>query len=201
MPTNRIIDIKRVEGSVTEPVTLTQVKAHLIITSADDDTLLTSLITQARKSIEEYCAISIVAKTVTLTADLYKEWELPYGPVTGVTYVATTSPNSEGSGPQTFTTAPTGWSTDGQEFISFNPGAIGEWDWGDPEPRNWNSRYWPNRYKIIYTVGYGTVPEDLKLAILNEIAYRFERRGEGDGNGICEAARIIANPFKRSLWF
>lgn len=84
---NNYIDIKRSESSPTEPVTLTQLKAQLYITFTDDDTLLTSLITQARKAIENYCNISIVTQLVILTADLYDEWELPYGPVTGITSV------------------------------------------------------------------------------------------------------------------
>lgn len=90
---NNYIDIKRSESSPTEPVTLAQLKAQLYITFTDDDTLLTSLITQARKAIENYCNISIVTQLVVLTADLYDEWELPYGPVTGITSVKTRSAN------------------------------------------------------------------------------------------------------------
>lgn len=205
---NRIIDIKRVESSPTEPVTLTQVKAHLIITVTDDDTMLTALITQCRKAIEEYCAISIVPKTVTLIADLCKEWELPYGPVTGIQSVATRT-GSEGSGPGTYETQTSGWGTEGEEFLSFvpaggggfNPGApfTGYFQWG-PYASPYAHGF--NRYKIVYTAGYGTVPEPLKLAILNELAFRYERRGEtGEFDGISINARMIAGPFKRELWF
>lgn len=208
MPSNRIIDIRRTESNPSEPLTLTQVKAHLIITSTDDDTMLTELITQCRKSVEDYCAISIVVKTITLIADLCKEWELPYGPVTGIQGVLTRTGN-EGSGPGTYETQTSGWTTDGDEFLSFSPAAGGGFNPGSPFTGHfqWGPYASPygfgiNRYKIIYTAGYTTVPEPLKLAILNEIAFRYEHRGEGDEfNGICLAAQRIAEPFKRMLWF
>lgn len=205
---NRIIDVKRVESSPTEPVTLAQVKSHLIITVTDDDTMLTALITSCRKAIEEYCAISIVVKTVTLIADLCKEWELPYGPVTGIQGVSTRT-GSEGSGPGTYATQTSGWTTDGNEFVSFIPSGVGGFNPGTPFTGyfQWgpyvSERGYPcTRYKIIYTSGYSTVPEPLKLAILNEIAFRYERRGEtGEFDGICLNARMIAGPFQRKLWF
>lgn len=205
---NRIIDIKRVESSPTEPVTLTEVKAHLIITSTDDDTLLTALITQCRKAIEEYCAISIVSKTITMTADLCKEWELPYGPVTGIQSVQTRT-GGEGSGPGVYATQESGWTTDGEEFLTFapttagtfNPGApfTGHFQWG-PYASPYGSTFM--RYKIVYTAGYSTVPQALNLAIMNEIAFRYELRGnEMNFDGICFPARAIADPYKRNLWF
>lgn len=207
MPTNRIIDIKRVEGAVTEPVTLTQVKAHLIITFTDDDTLLTSLITQARKAIEEYCSISIVPKTITLSAFLYTCNELPYGPVTGLQSVETRT-GTEGSGPGTFATQASGWDTGGEEFLTFNPSWAGGFNPGVPftgyfqwGPYASAHSYGGSIYRLVYTAGYSTVPEELKLAILNEIAFRYEHRGNEIITGISEAARVIAHPHKRTLWF
>lgn len=208
---NRIIDIKRVESSPTEPVDLTTVKSHLIISSTDDDTMLTALITQCRKAIEEYCAVSIVSKTITLIADLCKEWELPYGPVTGIQGVSTRT-GGEGSGPGVYATQESGWSTDGSEFLSFSPSTAGGFNPGSPFRGyfQWGPYASPygqlplNRYKIIYTTGYLTVPDPLKLAILNEIAYRYERRGEQSDVkdfGLCETSRAIADPFQRKLWF
>jgi Phage gp6-like head-tail connector protein len=210
MPQNRIIDIGRAESSPTEPVTLAQVKAQLIISFTDDDTLLTSLITQARKAIENYCAVSMAYQTITLIADLFNEWELPYGPVNGILGVSTRT-GTEGSGPGTYATAATGWSEDGGNFKTFipaggggfNPGApfVGYFQWG-PDA-SWYGQNPGNRYRIIYTAGPYT-PDDLKLAVLNEIAYRYENRGNVSDKlitGICEAAQVLAFPYKRNLWF
>lgn len=203
MPQNRIIDCKRTESSPTEPVTLTEVKAHLLISFSDDDTLLTALITQARKAIENYCAVSIVAQTVTLTADLFKEWELPYGPVTGIQGVATRT-GSEGSGPGTYETQTSGWGQDGSEFLTFipapaggfNPGApfTGHFQWG-PDA---SAASVGNRYRITYTTGYNPVPSDLALAVLHQIAFMYENRGN---QNISETAQAFAFPYKRTLWF
>lgn len=212
MSSNRLIDIKQTESSPTEPLTLAQVKSQLIITSTDDDTLLTDLITQARRVVEEFCAISIVPKTIIMIADLGKEWELPYGPVTGIQGVETRIGN-EGSGPGTYQTETSGWTTDGSDFLSFRPSGVGGFNPGSPFTGHfqWGPYASPwacamNRYRITYATGYNPVPDALKLAILNEIAYRYENRGEqqelklGIG-GICEAARILALPYQRKLWF
>jgi hypothetical protein len=202
---NRIIDIKKVESSPAEPLILQEIKQHLIITSTDDDNYLSDLNVQCRKAIEEYCAVSIVQKTITLIADLGKEWELPYGPVTGIQLVATRT-GSEGSGPGTYETLTSGWGQDGSDFLTFipspaggfNPGApfTGHFQWGPYA----SSQSCINRYKIIYTTGYIVVPDALRLAILNEISFRYENRGN-QGTGICEAAKAIAQPYKRELWF
>lgn len=196
---NRIIDIKLVEGSVTEPVTLQEVKDHLIITFTDDDTLLGRFIIQARKAIENYCAVSIVSKTITLTADLFVEKELPYGPVIGIQSAATRS-GTQGSGPVAYETATTNWQTDGDEFKTFIPPGCGTWDINSPY-RGIEGTVSPNRWRIIYTTGYSTVPDDLKLAVLNEIAYRYEHRGNEENVIYSEAAQSLAFPYKRLLWF
>jgi len=203
---NNIIDIRRSESSPTEPCTLAEAKAQCIVTYTDDDALITALITKARKIIENYCNISIVTQSVVMTADLYNEYELPYGPVTGITGVQTRTGN-EGSGPASYTTATSGWSTDGTQFISFMPSDGGAFDprspfrgyfqWGP-----WASPYGNapgNRYRITYTTGYSVVPDDLKQAVLVQVAWLYEHRGEEEIS-VCEAAKIIAEPYKRQLW-
>lgn len=207
MAQNNLIDIKRVESSPTEPCTLSQAKAQLIVTYTDDDTLITSLITKARKMIENYCNISIVAQSITMIADLYNEWELPYGPVTGITGVQTRTGN-EGSGPGTYTTQTSGWSTDGTQFLSFRPAGAGGFNPGAPFTGyfQWGpyaspyDQYPYNRYKITYTTGYAVVPDDLIQAVLIQINFLYEHRGEEIGADVCEEAKIVANPYKRTLW-
>lgn len=195
---NRIIDIKRVESSPAEPVTLAEVKAQLIITFTDDDTKLTQLITQARKAIENYCAISIVAKTITMVADLYVEKELPYGPVTGI-QAAQTRSGTQGSGPTQYETATGQWQTEGDEFLSFRPPLCGTFDINAPYTGIDQASY-PNRWRIVYTAGYTTVPDDLKLAIMEEIAFRYEHRGNEPNVVYSEQAQALAFPYKRLLW-
>jgi hypothetical protein len=212
MSVNRLIDLKRVESSPTEPVTLTEAKAKLIVTSTDDDTLITSLITSCRKAVENALHISLVAKTITMIADLCKEWELPYGPVTGLTYAGQRD-GTQGSGPASYTTS-SDWSTEGEEFISFTPGPIaggfnpnvpftGHFQWG-PYASPYG-QYPGYRWKIIYTAGYTSVPGDLKDAILMQIVHDYENRGEVDlvnvNRGLCIEAENLGAPYRRLLWF
>jgi hypothetical protein len=146
-------------------------------------------------------------QTVTLIADLFKEWELPYGPVTGLLSVKTRTGN-EGSGPGTYETLSSGWTYDGNDFVTFTPAPTGGFNPGAPFTGHFqwgpysSDRSLVNRYKIVYTSGYANVPDALKLAILNEITYRYENRGsEAQLEGICFAARTMAEPYKRTLWF
>lgn len=202
---NNIIDIKRSESSPTEPCTLAEAKAQAIITYTDDDTLITSLITKARKAIENHCNISIVSQTVVMTADLYNEWELPYGPVTGITAVTTRGTN-EGSGPMTYQSLASGWNTDGEEFMTFIPYEAGDFNPSIPFRGIIKPVSGQNRYRITYTTGYAIVPDDLKQAVLMQVAWLYEHRGEEDANkydwtpGVCPAALKFADPYKRQSW-
>ncbi len=194
---NNYIDIKRVELNPLEPVSLDEAKKQCIIDFTDDDSFIDGLITIARKAVENYCNISIAAKTITLVADLFNEWELPYGPVTGIQSVQTRT-STQGSGLPTYTTLTSGWGLDGTEFLTFIPAsgidAIGNY------PIATNFGVSPYRYKIQYTAGWPDCPEDLRQAILVELAYRYENRGDLANPGICEAARVLADPYIRLLW-
>lgn len=215
MPKNNIIDIQRTPLTAVEIVTLEQAKAQCIVTYTDDDTLITGYITKATKAIENHCNISLQPYTCVLTADLYDEWELPYGPVTSITTVQTRTTNS-GSGPQQYTGDAGRWLTDGTQFLtfippgatSFNPDAMfnGYFQWGP-----WASPYGYapglNRFRITYVTGWGTnTPDDLKQAILLQVAWLYEHRGDEDAGrynwlpGICEAALVFADPYKRQSW-
>ena len=202
---NNIIDIRRTStGNPLLVVTLAEAKAQCIVTYTDDDTLITSLITKAIKHVENYCNISILAQTVILTADLYNEWELPYGPVTGIQSVKTRAAN-EGSGPQTYNTATSGWGYDGEEFLTFIPSEFGQFDVNAPYTGNPTYPY-PNRYRIQYTAGYTAVPDDLKQAVLLQIAWLYEHRGDEEASkydwtpGVCAAALKFADAYKRQSW-
>lgn len=179
---NNLIDIRITELSVTEPLTLTEVKTHLHLTDSDNDTELTSLITQCRRAIENYCNISLVYKRILLIADLEREWELPLGPVIGIESIQQ-GIGVTGSAPNAYQTKEDGFIVDGLDFLKFTPaGCV--------------------RYKLQYTVGMSPVPDDLKLAILNELAYRYEHKGEEfDKKDINDTEAIgLALPYKRMAW-
>lgn len=178
---NRIIDIKTTESSPTEPVTLVQAKAHLLIDHTADDTYVTSLITQCRRAVENACNIAIVQKVVVLTADWEEEWELPVGPHGTISEVKLRTGTVGGIAEYQTLDADDEYTTDGELFKLFNSSSCG-------------------RHKITYTAGYSTVPDDLKLAILNEIAFRYENRGDSK-DGLCAGAAELIKPYINYSWY
>jgi uncharacterized phiE125 gp8 family phage protein len=183
---NSIIDIKFTESSPTEPCTLTEAKTHLRVDSTDDDTKITALITSCRKRLERWCGISIVQKTVVLTIDFKEEMRMIYGPVTAITEVKVRTGTDTTGAAEWETLTDDDYTTDGEDYKVFNSSLIG-------------------RHKITYTAGYSTCPEDLKEAVLNEIAYRYQNRGDqtqkyvAEQPGVCEGSKILAMPYKRTF--
>lgn len=171
-----------------EPVSLSEVKTHLRVTFNDDDVELYKMISRCRKRIENYCNISIVAQRIQVVARICGEWQLPYGPVTAVETVENRDKNA-GSGPTQYTASAAEWLLDGDTFN----------DNDYPEHISTRDRFYPdNRSRITYTAGMEFVPADLKLAILSEIAYRYENRGD-ETTALSSAAIELANPY-RKLW-
>lgn len=168
-----IIDLKRVADLGPEPVTLQEAKTQLRVTFADDDTEITALITKARKSIENYCNRSIVYQRILLVADMCESWELPWGPVIGLEAVQNNSSQS-GSGPVTYADTTSGWKVDGSLFQPVEG----------------------RRYRLTYTAG-DYCPEDLKQAILTQITFLYENRGE---SSVSPSAKDLAAPYFIALW-
>jgi uncharacterized phiE125 gp8 family phage protein len=179
--------VKTSEAVTSEVVTLEEVKAHLKIDYDDENDLIAALIAQCRNRLETYCSISIGEQTKIWVYDgkRCEEEEIPYGPVNEIVSVA----YLEDTNPVTYEaqTAGEDYVIDGEEFKYFNPLAKGRW-------------------KVTYIAGYtDNVPQALKLALLHEIAYRYENRGDKGKQfaveevGICVSAKILANPYRRVL--
>jgi hypothetical protein len=136
---------------------LSEVKLHLHIdddnTTFDDD--LTRLIKQAREYCEEQTGLSLIERTVTFYVDYYSPFTIPFGPVTSFDSASIKTGINE----YEVQTVDDEYEVEAGIFYSY----IGNWKW-----------------KLIYDAGYtsATIPQGLKLAILNEIAFRFENRGD-----------------------
>lgn len=188
---NNIHDVQFDETGAVEFLTLTQLKAHLQITYTDDDTYLTDLIPATRQAMEQFCNISLVAKTVTLLADLYCERELPYGPITSLTSASL----KDGSSTYVTQTSGTDYELDGISggFQIFRPFSGG-------------------RYKLIYVAGYAAakVPKDLILDLKRICGYCYENKGDQAltslqggmerPKGLDEALELFASRHRRLLW-
>lgn len=161
--------------SSTESVSLTEAKAHLYIDNGntDFDTILTDLIKQTRQFIEGITATGLISRTVTLYMDYYDEFNLPWGPVTSFT----SAEYKTGIGEYETAIANDEYEVENGRFISY----VGE-----------------ATFKIIYVAGYtsATIPYGLKLAFLNEIARRFDNRGDG---GVPETNNLL-DSYKMLDW-
>jgi uncharacterized phiE125 gp8 family phage protein len=144
------------EGA-TECVTLTEAKTHLYIDTGntDFDTRLTALITEARQYIEAITGRSLISRTVTVYVSYESEFGLPYGPLVSFTSASAKTDINE----YETQILNEDYEVENGRFISY----VGNW-----------------RFKLVYTAGYSssTIPGGFKLALLNEIAKRFEHRGD-----------------------
>lgn len=165
----------------TWPVTLTEVKTHLHITDTDNDTQLTSLLKQVTKEVEGYCGISIGEQVRTWTYDFDGcEVSIPYGPVISVSAVVRIATD----------TTETALVED-EDFYVYELTTIKIVAGG--------------RCKVTYTsgvtdTGVAVIPADLKLGILNEIAHRYENRGDVKTDGFSNDAFDLIIRHKDFSW-
>jgi uncharacterized phiE125 gp8 family phage protein len=187
---NDIIEVQvttDVAAFANEPVTLDEVKRHLNLlfdtTGSydfdDDDTYLTALVSQCRESVEQWLGISMAAKTYR--AILRNECggiEIPYGPVTGVTSVK----DIDG----VVLVVTDGYQLRGNQF-------------------QWIEKPVSCYIDIVYTSGYtpANIPKGLKHALLEEIAFRYNNRGDqtnkfaGENVGLSQGAMELASRYSR----
>jgi len=160
-----------ITAPASEPITLVEAKAHLRVDISDDDTLINSAITGARQWAEGITRRGFVAQTWDYTLAAFPAWEiaLPLQPVSSVSYVhyvteagVTTSFASSASPEVPKWTL----TTDGPRAMVF-PNYNLEW----PATRNHG-----NAITIRFVVGYTTMPEDIKKALLLLVAHQYEMR-------------------------
>lgn len=175
MKYNSILDISFDEGETTptEPVSLSEAKYHMRITYTDSDAYITALIKQCRQRLEKYLGLSLVQKDITAHLRVQRgSLELPYGPIQSTV-----------------------------AYTDKDGGDVGEVE----EEGIFFKRVRPCHDYLIctYTAGFGgsfPVPEDIRLALMEEVAYRFHHRGEELTPGVCHAAKINAGGHRRVPW-
>lgn len=145
----------RTTDAATEPISASDLKAHLRVDHTDEDDLITALITTARQIAEDYCERSFITQTWKLYMDEFpSEIILPRGralTITSVKYSATTRLDSTFSANDYYTSLETD-----KPLIT----PIDQW----PE----TLAEIPNGIEVIYTAGFGAasaVPTDIKTAI------------------------------------
>lgn len=172
------IDITAASPGITEPVTVQDIKDYLRLEGFiddsdsistefdDDDSLIEDLITASRERLELFTGLSFVAKTWQI------EFDNPLGwfelPHGPVTSITSVSNLSGDDVTYTVTI----------DLAKIKTPCLLE-------------------MQAEYEAGYDVLPVALKQAMLTEIAYRYIHRGdEFEDSGICNAAMVLASPFK-----
>ena len=156
---NYIIDYTlSTTGVIVEPVSLSEAKAYCRVTGSADDTQIELMIKSAREAVESATGLSLIPKTaIVWFSNFNGKFELPFGPMVSFTSLI----NEQGT-----TLDSTQYTLVGGQFPYLQ------------RPTYAN-------LKATYTVGYTTIPSDLKIAILDQISYDYENRGLDSDTGIC----------------
>jgi len=185
--------------TVTEPVTLAEVKAYSHIDadySADDDTL-TFLITTARIRLEQYTNIGLAKRDVTV------QWgggllNLPLSPNGDIVSVK----DSEGVDVETDKYTVTKFQNK-NIWINSLSGVNIEWFYGNGNdyvsPWQWNANECNSIYTVVYSTGYETLPLALKQALLAEVDHLLKLRGMPITDAIGKNTMLLAKGYSRNL--
>jgi len=167
---NAVIDILFVEDSSppTEPVTLDEALAQANIDNlGQDNALIDAYITTARVQCEGYCNIGFIPRTIQAVINN----------ALGNIYLP--------YGPVDDVSAVT--DIDGN-VIEFKISGV-----------QWKQIRTPqqNNLTVIYTAGYSELPQVFKTAILQQVAYLFEHRGDEKADTFSPIAKSLLQPYRR----
>lgn len=162
-----------------EPVSLAEAKAHLRVTHAEEDPQIARLVTAARKTVERRTGLALIAQGWSAFADDWPgegTFHLPLWPVTEIAALKVHGGEEEAQ-----EIDPAHYFCD----LLSRPARLVLRPW-----RVWQK---PGRIakgiEIAVTAGFGasagTVPEDLREAVLKTLAHWYEWRGD-------EAPRSLA---------
>jgi hypothetical protein len=171
-------------GAVTEPVTLAEAKEYARIDGFNEDTLITSLIKMARIHCESYIGKSIVLKTVTIDSFTFPyQFQMPYGPLTNEANISKCVTLDENN-----VETPLQYRVNAGLFPKlFILGGAQSY-----------------KFKLVYTAGFTTVPDDIKLAIKMMVNTLYERREDFSDLQAIESplgVKALLMPYKTYNWF
>jgi uncharacterized phiE125 gp8 family phage protein len=177
------LDVQVLQDVTLEPVTLVEVKSHLRVTFADDDTYIEGILIPAcRAAMEKYCGVSLATKILKVQlVNAEGNIELPYGPVQQLVALE----DSKGNAISDYLSA----------GLLFKRLLTQSCDYTT----------------ATYIAGYipGGIPPDLKLDLLRIIGYCYEHRGDealstlqggmDRAQGLGQALELFAKKHKR-VW-
>ncbi len=173
-----------------EPVTLTDAKAHLRLTIPDDDTYITTLITTARRAVENRFAISLLQQSWALFADTWPQdgaFHIPLWPVLSVDGLTSFADDDTPS-----TIDPSNFFLDAAtrpSRLALRQGRVFA-----PPGRKING------LKLSFTSGFGAtaanVPAEIKQALMAIVADWYQNRGDDQGGTLPAVALEILGAYR-----
>ena len=165
------IDTSNEAAVATEPVLLADAKLYMKVESSDtvDDDLITAMITAARRMVESYTGMNMVAReVVAIINNKNGGVYLPYGPIGTITSIK---------------------DYDDTELTTDQYKVIGS---------QFKQIDWPcyEYLKVTYTGGYTTCPAELVNAIKAQVLFLYENRGDATVD-LSPAVALILNPLRR----
>lgn len=159
---------KVTEAPASEPVTLAEAKAQCGVASSDKDAVLTLLISASRTFVENYCGIRIVSQTVEVECDDWADFRrLSIAPIIDVAAIEYVDTLGVAQTIPTTVYVVNDYSLQPCIALKYN--------------QRWPATQMGSKIKVTATVGYETVPADLKAAILLSISKHFSMSGRDMG--------------------
>ena len=192
----RNLQTRVITDIVTEPVSVAEAKLYCKVQDTADDALFPVLITSARRMLEKYTMTSFAQKTLHATwVETPKDnvIELPYGPIISVDKIYRI--DEEG--------------TEEELVLNSDYYVMGDQDAIIKITSYWSSgMVYVNSIRVEYKAGYGnaateTLPQELKLAILKQVATDYELREnivQGITTVLSNESKILAAPYRKKLW-
>jgi len=170
----------------TEPISLSDAKAHLKIDTTDDDTLITAMIAAARARAEWHTGRALISQGWTLHLDGWpanRIVEIPLPPLQSVTSVTLYARDDSAT------------VLDASRYVVDTASAPGRLALKPDTAPPANLRT-VNAIAIAFTAGYGdaasNVPPLLKEAILELLAFLYENRGEAPAELPLDCLALLA---------
>jgi uncharacterized phiE125 gp8 family phage protein len=177
------LDVQITSDISSEPVSVATMKEYLNIDYGSWDSLIATLISSARTNLERYTGCTFGTKTLVSTFQQVSDnIDIPYGPIQSITHVK----SIDESGTKTTLTAGTDYLITGNNFKNIR-------FFGIDTP-----------IEIQYVAGYTSLPSDLKVAIMKQVAIDFQYREstvEGSVTELSNSAKKTANSYRRIVMF
>lgn len=179
-----------IQAPAGEPVSLAEAKAHLRLVGSDDDPLVASLVTAARRVVEARSGLCLIAQGWMCFRDRWPEngvIELPVGPLLTLDEIGV-------------------YGEDDQKAVIDPAHYLVDAASRPPRVLLRGSRLWPpagravNGIGIRLQAGFGAtaaeVPPPLRQAVLMLVAHFFAQRGDEAGPALPAGLGALLDPFR-----